>query len=408
MTPLPRVASRADGLYNAATGAPFVSRGANYTRLAKNAKGQVYHSTFEPGIYNRTKAVAFLNQMKHDGYNTARVFIDHGTSGGDHGLGRGLGTYDKAYGPYMDNVASFVMDAAARGIYTVPSLDYFPTNSYYWGIVAKEDGDGPVNMAGQNLSYMERGRVAAKADYVANFATALLDRIGQEHRTAILAYQSDNEVHFQSNKAPFHKMSGSVTPLNGVTYQMRDRADRQQAADASVVEYSVRVKRKLSTVDPNALLAMGFFSYQAVGKKGADGFAVYCDTNCSATVDYRYPVRAGILSYWGKVDVLDLHMYEHHGAAVLDLHAMGSRKDPYIVGEFGALKSYYGYNITKAAYAMRDLQRNMCRLDASGYLYFAWDTYEPLASLDLFYQLTEKSGAINGQLAPIVRPNPCA
>ncbi|MFG1942971.1 hypothetical protein [Nonomuraea sp. NPDC048826] len=407
MRPLARVLSRADGLYNAVTGRRFVSRGANYTRLAKNGRGQVYHSTFEPKTYDRAKVIAFLEQMKHDGYNTVRVFIDHGTASGDHGLGRGTGTHDKAYGPYMDNVASFVMDAAARGIYTIPSLDYFPANSYYWGIVGKEGEGDPVNMAGQNLTYMEHGRVTAKADYVKNFATALLQRIGRQHRTAILAYQSDNEVFFETDKAPFHKMSGSVIPLNGVTYHMKERADRQQAADASVVEYSLRVKRALTGVDPDALLAMGFFSYQAVGKKGADGFAVHCATDCSGSVRYWYPVRAGVLSHWGAVDLLDLHMYEHHGSAVLDLHAMGARKDPYIVGEFGALKSHFGHNITKAAYGMRDLQKDMCRLGASGYLYFAWDTYEPLASLDSFFQMSEKGGAINGQLAPIVRPDPC-
>ncbi|MEV0616747.1 hypothetical protein AB0I81_25750 [Nonomuraea sp. NPDC050404] len=405
--PLPRIVSRADGLYNEATGEAFVSRGANYTRLAKNSAGQVYHSTFEPSSYNRAKVLAFLDQMKHDGYNTVRVFIDHGTGTGEHGMGRGLGTHDKAYGPYMDTFASFVTDAAARGIYTVPSLDGFPTNSYYWGIVGDEGGANPVNMDGRNLSYMEHGRVTAKVEYVTNFATALLERIGQQYGTAILAYQSDNEVFFESNKAPFNKMTGSVTPLNGVTYHMRERAERQQAANASLVEYSLRVKRGLDAVDPDALLAMGFFSYQAVGKNGPDGFAVHCDTNCSPTTDYRYPVPAGTLSYWGAVDLLDLHMYQHHGAPVLDLHAMGDRKDPYIVGEFGAYKPHYGNDITKAAYAMRDLQRDMCRLDSSGYLFFAWDTYEPLASLDKFFQMTESGGAINGQLAPIVRPDPC-
>lgn len=405
--PLPRVASRPQGLYSTATGASFVSRGANYVRLATNAAGQVYHSTFEPGRYDRSKVIAFLEQMRHDGYNTARVFIDHGTAGGDHGIGRGLGTYDKVYPPYMDNVADFVKEAAARGIYTLPSLDMFPTNSYYWDLVGRVNGSSTPNMAGRNLSYLDKGRVAAKAEYVANFATALAERIGSERRTAILAYQSDNEVFFEANKAPYHRMSGTVTPLNGVTYDMSSKAQRQQSADASLVEYTIRVKARLTAVDRDALLAVGFFSYQAVGKTGADGFSVHCDTACSPTVDYRYPLRAGILSYWGAVDVLDLHMYTYRGAPVLDAHAMGSRKDPYIIGEFGALRSAYGGNIVAAAYGMRDMQRQMCALGAQGYLFFTWDTTERLASLELFFQMAEQRGAINGQLAPIVRPDPC-
>jgi hypothetical protein len=54
--------------------------------------------------------------------------------------------------------------------------------------------------------------------------------------------------------------------------------------NASLVEYTIRVKSRLTAVDRDALLAVGFFSYQAVGKPGADGFSVHCDTNCSPTV----------------------------------------------------------------------------------------------------------------------------
>jgi hypothetical protein len=406
LPPLPRIVSSQDGLFVASTGAPFVARGANYTRLARNAAGNVYHSTFEPGRYDHQRVVAFLDQLRHDGYNTVRVFIDHGSGGGDHGIGRGIGTYDKVYGPYVDNVASFVRSAAARGIYTIPSLDGFPVNSYYWELVGREGEGTPDNIAGRNLSYMERGRVLAKAEYVANFATALTDRIGVAQATAILAYQSDNEVYFETNQAPYYRMSGDVTPFNGVTYDMSDPGDRQQSADASLAEYSIRVERALSAVDPDALLAIGFFSYQAVGKQGPDGFAVHCESNCPAR-DYRYPGRAGILSYWGAVDLLDVHMYAHHGAPVLDALEMRYRKDPYIIGEFGALKSHYGNDIIRAAYAMRDLQKEGCALGAKGYLYFTWDTTEPLASLDKFFHMTDQRGAINGQLAPIVRPDPC-
>jgi len=405
--PLPRIVSRPDGLYVSTTGAPFVARGANYARLAENAAGNVYHSTFEPGRYDRARVTAFLDQIRHDGYNTVRVFIDHGSGGGDHGIGRGIGTHDKVYGPYMDNVAAFVLAAAARGVYTMPSLDGFPVNSYYWDMVGREGGGNAQNMDGQNLSYMERGRVLAKAEYMANFVIALAARIGAARYTAILAYESDNEAYFETNKAPFNKATGVVVPFNGVTYDMADPVQRQQAADASLAEYTIRLKRKLAAVDPNALLAMGFFSYQAVHKQGPDGFATRCESNCEGGGKYWYPGRAGILSYWGAVDLLDVHMYENHGAPVLNALEMQHRKDPYIIGEFGAYKKYYNHDLTRAAYAMRDLQKEGCALGAKGYLYFTWDTTEPLASLDQFFHMTDNNGAINGVLAPIIRPDPC-
>jgi hypothetical protein len=257
---------------------------------------------------------------------------------------------------------------------------------------------------------MERGRVVAKAEYVKNFVEELTNRIGERHTTAVLAYQSDNEAFFETNKAPFNKMSGTVTPFNGVTYDMADPGQRQQAADASLAEYSIRVDRALAEADPDAVFAMGFFSYQAVGKNGPDGFAVHCETGCGDDPGnrYWYPGQAGILSHWGAVDLIDLHMYDNHsGAPVLDAHRMQYRKDPYIVGEFGAYKEVYNSDITRAAYAMRDLQKEACRLGSDGYLFFTWDTTEPLASVDEFFHLNENDGAINGVLAPIMRPDPC-
>jgi hypothetical protein len=405
--PLPRIVSRPDGLYVGAGGPRFVARGANYTRLARDSAGTVYHSTFQPGVYDSRRATAFLDQMQHDGYNTVRVFIDPGDAAGEHGIGGGMKVNQKLAGAYMDNVANFISAAENRGIYTMPSLDEFPTNSYYWGIVGRAGGGNPQNMDGRNLSYMEGGRVEAKSAYVANFATALADRIGAQRRTAVLAYQSDNEAFFETNKAPFNKMSGDVTPFNGITYHMNDKFDRQQSADASIAEYSVRLKRALAAVEPDALLAMGFFSYQAVGKQGPDGFAKFCASGCASSGEYWYPARAGILSYWGAIDLIDVHMYEHHGRSVLDALEMSNRKDPYIIGELGALKSAYGNDIVRAANGMREVEKEACALGAQGYLYFTWDTTEPLASLEKFFHLSEQGGAINGQLAPLVRPDPC-
>jgi hypothetical protein len=73
----------------------------------------------------------------------------------------------------------------------------------------------------------------------------------------------------------------------------------------------------------------------------------------------------------------------------------------------GAIKSVYGNDITRAAYAMRDLQKATCAPGAQGWLFWTWDTKENLADQRLFFHLTDSRGAINGQLAPIVRPDPC-
>jgi hypothetical protein len=313
----------------------------------------------------------------------------------------------------MDNFASFVTEAAARGIYVVPSLDVFPTNSYYWDIVAaKIAGIGTPNMDGRNLSYLDKGRIAAKADYMKNFAQALIDRVGAKE-SAVLAYQSDNEVYFETNKAPFNKVSGTVVPVDGLTYDMSKPAARQQAADASLVAYSIIVKNELLKASPDALMTTGFFTLRAVGKTSFNGLTTnVCETNCPTNVDYRVPGRPLALSVFGKADLIDIHIYPDTASytPTSDLTSMEKPqfRKPFMIGEFGARKSVYGNDLTKAAYAMRDFRVATCQQGAQGWLFWTWDTYENLASQELFFKMNETRGAINGQLAPIAQPNPCS
>ena len=411
---LHKIRADANRLYDSATGGTFTPRGANYVRLRQDATtGAVYHAVFELGFYDLGAIRAFLDQMRHDGYNTARVFVDPGgPNGASHGVGRGTNTSDPLYAPYMANFASFVSEAAKRGVYVLPSLDHFPQTSFYWDMVARTNGpEGTPNMAGRNLSYLDKGRVAAKAEYLRRFAADLICRIGDQQANAILAYESDNEVFFEANRAPYAELSGTVKPLNGLTYDMSDFTQRQQSADASLVEYSHRIKRALLSSDPDALLAMGFFTNRAVGQTGFDGFATHCSTACDPTVDYRHPGRPLSVSIHGAADFLDLHLYPN--AVPYDpAYDLGTlEKDgfvkPFILGELGARKPVYGGDIIRAANGMRDAQIATCQQGARGWLYWTWDTYENLASQDLIFKLTEAGGAINGLLAPIKRPDPC-
>lgn len=411
---LNRIKANNERLYDTVTGQTFVSRGANYVRLTETASGAVYHSVFEPGLFNPAAAAATLDQMRHDGYNVVRVFIDPGGTAGEvHGIGRGIGTHEPIYGPYMDNFAQLARLAAERGMYVLPSLDQFPVSSYYWDIVAATNGPGGTpNMEGRNLSYLDKGRIAAKAEYMRQFSAALVSRIGPAATSVILAYQSDNEAYFEANRAPYDDMAGTVTPVTGVTYNMADPAQRQASADASLIEYTHRVRKGMLVSDPEAMMTIGFFTNRAVGKNGYDGFMTHCSTSCAPGVDYRYPGRPAAVASHGAADFIDLHAYPDadpwDAAAYLATVEEPQLARPYIIGELGALKSRYADNITEAAYSMRDAQIATCHLGAQGWIYWTWDTHEHLASQELFFHLTDSNGAINGQLAPIVRPDPCS
>ncbi|RZQ61267.1 hypothetical protein [Amycolatopsis suaedae] len=400
---LPRIAIDDGGLTDTATGRPFVPRGANYVRLAEfappGAAKYVYSSTFEPGRYDQAAVRAALAQMKHDGYNTVRVFIDHG--GGwpvSHGISTGGDSVEPIKAEYLANVTDFVRLAADHGVYTLPSLDGVPPNRYYSDIIRQY----PVhNVAGHNLHFLHTGFLRAKQEYLTQFSARLLERLGPRYGTAVLAYQADNEQHFRVREAPYHEYRGTVTGLDGVVYDMANPAERQRSADASLAVYVNGLKDALTSVDPAAELAIGFFTNRAVNRTGFDGLS------------HRHDWAPGRPSALGgtAVDLLDIHLYPKvRGYTVAeDLATMEHRalRKPVIAGEFGAHHREWDQDLIKAAWGMRDAQVASCAEGVRGWLFWTWDTREPLANQDEFFNLSDGGGAINGVWAPIKRPDAC-
>jgi hypothetical protein len=419
-TALPRVESvtpagqRLGYLRLAGTDTRFVPRGVNYVRLAEfelNGQPVSYHSTFEPGRYDPLEVERTLGALSHDGYNTVRVFIDPGNidaaeEGHPHGLGRGLGDNSAIHAPYLDNVADFVDRAARARLYVQFSLDAFPQNNYYYELVGPTDR---TQVDGHNLFYLHAGMQTAKAVYLSNFVDALRQRVGGDGLSAVLAYATDNEAFVVGDKAPFSRESGVVSTAAG-RYDMADPAGRQQAQDANLVSYAIRMRDAVHAKDPGAMVTMGTFTYHAVGKPGPAGLPVRCDVDCRLDVDYRYPVRPHSLTHYAGLSFLDLHMYPDGRAGSLDRHLTSIEwhnvRGPVVLGEYGAFRHAYGEDVTRAAYAMRDLQVATCRLGLAGWLFWTWDTTETADQRRLF-TLTDAGGAINGQLAPIVRGDPC-
>lgn len=406
---LPRIAINSTGFYDVTTGKVFMPRGANFVRLATSPSGLTYHSTFEPGQYHGPSAQSILTSLKSSGYNTVRIFIDPGEfTISSHGISAGVNSTDPIRADYMANVVDFVKQANARNMYVVPILDGIPANTYYYNTAGSPAG----NIKGNNVLYLDPRYVQAKEIYVKAFVAALQAGVTRGTNAAangILAYQTDNEVFFEGNQPPFNTMSGTLTSLNGVTYNMAQASQRQQAADASLVEYSARMKQAIIAADPKGLLTLGFFTNNAVGKSAFNGLVTSCTTRC----DYRFPGRPAAVSIYGKADFIDMHAYPWSTSYSLKNDLASSEytlfQKPYILGEFGALKSAYNNNVATAASAMKNLQIASCSLKARGWLFWTWDTslVTSLANQKLFYSLRDSNNAINKQLAPTVRPDPC-
>lgn len=424
--PLPWITTSGTGpdreLVDSSTQRKFVPRGTNYVRLAKLREHEAWwHSTFEPGRYEAARADQALAAMRRDGYNVVRVFLDPGNEqhrqlGEPHGLGLGPDDTSKGTPAYLDNVADFVRKAAAHRIYVLPILDYYPQNAHYWGVRGHYDTT-KLNISGENVLWMVDGEIRAKQEFFTTFVAELRGRLGPKLMSTFLALQAQNEAFYTGDSRPFSAKSGTVTPANGTTYDLTVDADRQQAADASAVEFMRRIAATVrESAEPKLMVTVGMFTYQAVGKAGPNGFQQFCSREaggvpCQDTVDYRYPFRLLSLAQWANLPFLDLHIYPFPSQFSLDDNLQSSEwaqvTGPVIVGEYGAFRDAFANDVVQAAYGMRDLQVDTCLRGFDGWLFWTYDTEESADQQRLF-RLTEHNGAINGLQAPIVRPNPCA
>ncbi|MGH8791919.1 MAG: cellulase family glycosylhydrolase [Stackebrandtia sp.] len=413
--PLPRIATSTDGesLVVGDTGEEFTPRGYNYVRLAPRPSDpeKTFHSTFEPGMYDPERADATLAALSANGHNTVRVFTDPGWGpdsemGQPHGLGHGADDNSTGNPEYLDNVADFVERAAGHGLYVLPSLDVFPQNAHYTDIIGGFDPN-QINISGYNLVYMFDGYVKAREEFMSVFASEMKERLGPLTST-FLALQFDNEAHFSADEKPFEVMSGTVKGLDGVEYDMSNVDQRQQAADNSMSVYSERLAAAVRDVDPDMMTTLGVFTNKAVNKDGFDGFAK-CE-GCGWDKDFRYPVRLSTLSKESSLDFLSVHTYPAPGQFTLEesLNSIewSEIEGPVINGEFGALRERYGGDVGLAAEAMRTHQVESCALGMDGWLFWTWDTDDD-ATQQLFFRGNEADGAIDAQLSPANRPDPC-
>jgi hypothetical protein len=402
-------------LVDTATGQTFVPRGSNYVRLTTPHGISSYHSVFEPGRYTSEEADRVLGAMARDGYNAVRVFIDPGSvpdadeRGHPHGLGRGAQHDEPYHAPYMDNVADFVRRATHHQIRVMFAIDHIGQNIYYYRLTGGWDS-GEVPIEGRNIEFLDGNYVRAKVAYLTQFVTGLKERVGSALMSTVLAYGIDNEAYLDGKQGPFNRTSGRVRTLDGLTYDMAVPGDRQQAQDANFVAYANLLVDAIRKVDAQALVTMGTFTYGAVGKPGPRGLPQ------DAGPDERFPVRPWSLMEFSRLSFLDLHVYPvdqpglnapytlERDLATIEWN-QGIR-GPVILGEFGAFKWMYRDDIIAAAYSMRDLQVATCERGVDGWLFWTFDTDETPDQQRLF-TLAHHRGAINGQLAPIVRADPC-
>ncbi len=361
------------------TGKAFVPRGNNYTRLDPQTRAsggtQVYHSTFDPGLYSPGEIEAAFQDMKALGYNMVRVFISQNTISSDSGLNAS----------YMENVIDFLDLAKEYELFVIFTQDWLPGGRYL-DILSRDCCDKFTMM---NVHFLTPAGLEANQAYFRDFVEYLIDHDAQSEM--IFSYQLRNELYFDMNFPPFSFETGEIQALNGKTYNMADPEQKRRMADENMVLWMNQVRDTIQEVDPTVLVSVGFFWPQ--------------EPNPARVEDPRY-INTAPAIWESELDFIDLHAYpaaeltfeeyvENFGLASME-------EKPIIMGEFGVATARVA-SLDKAVTTLMDWQVQSCDYGFDGWLLWSWDIYEN----NDFYSAQSWGGEIGKALSPSLRPDPC-
>lgn len=366
--------------YNRITGNTFVPRGMNYVRLANQTKldgsSTFGHALFDPGQYNSLKVSSDLSKMHNDGYNVVRVFLSPDT------MGTATGGFSI---DYMKNIVEFLNYAEANEMYVIFTLDWLPGGKY--GNIL--NADCCSTFALMNANFLPPAGLEANKVFFQDFAKELI-QMGASTEY-IFSYQLRNEMFYDMDQPPLSFTTGKVKTANGQTYDMSSMAEKKKMIEENNVYWLDTVRAGILEVDPTALVSVGFFVPQ--------------EPNPARIGDPRFVVSAPAI-WQSQIDFVDLHAYpgfelnlQQH---VENFGINNMKQKPIIMGEFGGEISRFS-SIFSAAQTFVDWQVESCKYGFDGWVFWTWDLDE---QPDFFNALMQ-DGAINGVLAPKLRPDPC-
>ena len=380
-----RVVGGSGEFYDRNSGQMFVARGTNYVRLAWQQAGpdQVfYHSTFNVGTYDASRADAALARMQAQGFNVVRVFLNGCCESVSIGrVPTGLSA------AYLDNFADFLRKAAAHHVFVMPTTDGVPGFGQF-GDSLNAYCCSPFDY--YSVHYLTPGGVNSSALFWRLFVQGLLDRSAP--LDAIFAYELRNELYFDSNFSPFSLSSGIVTAANGQTYDLADATAKQRLMDEGLVYWVDQSRAAIRLVVPDALVTVGFFVPQGPNPTRVG----------DPRVIQPYPAIAA-----STADFVDVHAYPFAGDLTLaqlveNFGFTGFPQKPVMMGEFGAFRPQSA-TAQDAAQLLQQWQAESCGFAVKGWLLWTWDSEEQTE----FWTAASADSAVGRILAPTTRPDPC-
>ena len=327
------------------SGKPFRPLGVNYYRTAPIDGKKQSHSAFSPGSYDEAFITQMMQKISRDGFNTVRTFLSN------HSGPKGIVSDPQSaeiHPAFLANVLHFLQTAQKHHIHVILSWDTWTPDSRPWSEkpLADEarhgfsaDTRSHFNVNGFRLSPKP---VRAKANAIVTLIDALR-KSEPELLAVVLAWELENEVHFQLDQEPFITRSNAF-PFAGRQFDLSTDAGAQELMDAAARAWATACAEAIHAADPEALVSASLFTFAAVGRQGPGTWSK------DSTKDNRVPARPLALLET-SLDYVDLHIYagrtnrrnitQHleHNLASVELPALIAKAQslgkPILIGESG-------------------------------------------------------------------------
>jgi len=401
--PLPRIAPQAAKpvakFIDTASGKTFLPVGVNYIRLDWIDQTP-YHTTVNAALYDPIRTDRDFKAIAASGYNTIRVFLDHGDpahqSRKQYGMaGPCLHNTEDLYPPALDAFIDLLRLANKHGIHVIVDAEYVPTNQYYVNMSVDYTDE---TIGRYNWMYLSGKYIRAKALYFKKLVEAVkLAEPNGALLSTVFSWELQNEISIHGNFAPFNRNDGTVTTADGKTYDMANTEERQLCWDNNVVNWANILYDTVRSIDPDAMVSASVFTYQIAGKEGPNGLFSH------SYGDHRYPASPQAIMA-SKLSFVDIHTYDTIMQPNYDLESslnssgfdkLDKTVKPFLMGEYGTFKDKYT-DIEDAKAAMIKHLEDMERLGFAGHLFWTWDTH----SQKRIWDLTEEGGILLEALKP--------
>ncbi len=371
--------------YDRQTDEKFVPRGAALWRWKWWPPGQqsVIDTIFNTDNGQLESALTELPKMRADGFNTVRLWFNACWGGATGCLDRNVGGLNR---DFLLNMARFMQVAKENGIYLILTMDSLPDSRQYQDLMNPYRGQ----FESFNLEFMTQGGVDAQTRYQTDLIRGLME-VGAP-MDAIMAYQIKEEAYFEEDQPPLNATSGEVTPANGTTYSLADSVQRRALMEDSWLYYIEQVSQAIKSVDPTALVTMGFF--------------VQHGPNPVLTGDPRIVYMNKVL-YESALDYVTFSAYPGYDLTMKqtaeNFDLIGYNQKPVVMGEFGADKGSYP-DLEIAAVGLQAWQVASCEFGFDGWQMWYWGGSDIHFE---FWEALEGDGAVRRALSPALNPDPC-